>query len=301
MIQAIQDHFHHTNCPMEPLLKEERQARILSALRESRKVTVAELSQRFRASEVTIRRDLAELAASGLVIRAHRGALAAAPAPAEPPVMHRMAAAQSAKERIAQLAAGLVQAGDTLFLGSGSTTAIFAHCLAGRPHLTVVTNAINIALDLAIRDEQMPVIVIGGALRPQELSLLGHITEAALREVRVNRAVMGAQALSIRGGWTTDHMPEVATTRRILEMAPELIVLADSSKLGLTAPALVAPLQRITTLVTDDCADPRFLQEARACGINVLVAETGQPCLKTPLASPAETGAGEPPAAERQP
>jgi DeoR/GlpR family transcriptional regulator of sugar metabolism len=136
----------------------------------------------------------------------------------------------------------------------------------------VVTNAINIATELAAQESSLAVIVIGGVMRAEELSLLGHIAESSLPEVRVNKIFMGAQALSLEGGWTTDHLPEVATCRRILDMSSELVVLADHSTLGHTAPALITPFSRLHALVTDAMADPGFIRQARARGVRVLIA-----------------------------
>jgi DeoR/GlpR family transcriptional regulator of sugar metabolism len=256
---------------MVGLLKEERQLRILDALQEDKKATVLELSQRFGTSQVTIRRDLAELAGSGRLIRAHKGALALQPAPAEPPVIQRMSIGREDKDRIAKAAAGLVCEGDSIFVGSGSTMACFARHLAGLKRLTVITNAINVAAELASMGSDFVVVVLGGVVRAPELSLLGHISEQALAEVRFNKIFMGVQALSLESGWTTDHLPEVATTRKIIEMAGELIVLADHTKLGHIAAAWIAPVTRVTTLVTDDQADPVFLSQLQSIGVQVLV------------------------------
>lgn len=257
---------------MDGYLKEERQNVILARLAENGRVTVKELAQAFGASEVTIRRDLAELVASGRLIRTHRGALAVVSAQPEPPVVHRQSINHEAKTKIARLAAELVEDGDSIFIGSGSTMTYFARQLTGRRKLTVITNAINIAADLAAAEGDLSVVVVGGMLRAPELSLLGHIAEKTLPEVRVRKIFMGVQALSIEQGWTSDHMPEVTTTRRVLEMAPELIVLADHSKLGQTAAAFIAPITRLSALVTDSGADPRFLEHLSKAGIKVLVA-----------------------------
>ena len=260
---------------MSILLKEERQARIIEALQENKRATVAELSRRFGTSEVTIRRDLSELAASGQLIRAHRGALAVNSAPPEPPVVQRMTLQRSDKEAIAHLAAELVDDGDSIFVGSGSTMACFARCLFQRRRLTVITNALNIAAELAAQETDLTVVVIGGVLRPAELSMLGHIAEQTLSEVRVNKIFMGVQSLSIEGGWTTDHLPEVQTTRRILSMTAELIVLADHNKLDHTAAAFIAPITRLTTLVTDEQAPAAFVEQLRTKGVHVLIARSG--------------------------
>jgi DeoR/GlpR family transcriptional regulator of sugar metabolism len=254
------------------LLKEERQQLILEALEGNKKIAVAELSQRFGASQVTIRRDLAELAAGGKLIRAHRGALGRAPALPEPPIVQRLDQEKDLKENIARAAAALVAENEAVFLGSGSTTTFLARHLARCQKLTVVTNAINIAMELASTGGSLAVVVTGGVMRSPELSLLGHIADQTLHEVRVSKVFMGMQAINLEGGLTTDHLPEVATTRRIIEMAQELIVLADHTKLGQTAAAFIAPITRMNTLVTDDRADPDFLENLRAAGIRVIVA-----------------------------
>ena len=257
---------------MENLLKEERQQKILEVLQDNHRVTVPELSQRFGASQVTIRRDLAELAAGGKLLRAHRGALQVVPAPPEPPVVQRILLANDLKERIARAALNLVADGDSIFIGSGSSMSIFARRLASKKRLTVFTNALNIAAELAAGGDEITVIVTGGVLRPAELSLLGHIAELTLPEVRVSKVFMGVQALHVERGWTTDHLPEVATTRRILEMAPDLVVLADHTKLGRTAAALIAHTERIHTLITDSQADPAMLALFEAKGMRVILA-----------------------------
>jgi DeoR/GlpR family transcriptional regulator of sugar metabolism len=256
---------------MVKLLKEERQRRILEVLQEQKWVTVPELSSRFGISEVTIRRDLHELAVSGKLYRAHRGAIETVPAPPEPPVVQRMILEQENKERIAQAAAQLIQNGDSVFIGSGSTTTLVARWLLSRSHLTVVTNSLNIAVELSA-GEDVTVVMTGGVLRRSELSVLGHIAEQSLQELRVDKVVMGVQALSIEGGWTTDHMPEVTTTRRILEMASQLIIVTDHTKLERIAAAYIAPIKRITTLVTDRKADAGFLSRVEALGVQIIQA-----------------------------
>jgi len=253
-------------------LKEERQQLILEAVRDNRQATVSELSRRFDVSEVTIRRDLRELAAQGVLRRAHGGAVMAAPAPPEPPVIQRMAHAQKCKERIGRAAAALVADGESVFIGSGSTTACVARHLTDRNDLTVVTNALNVATELSTA-KGVTVVVTGGMMRASELSLIGHIAELALREVRVDKAIMGMQAISLEEGMTNDYLPEVMTDRTIIEMAPELIIVADHTKFGKVASAYIAPVERATILVTDPEADLETLDRLREMGVRVIVAD----------------------------
>jgi DeoR/GlpR family transcriptional regulator of sugar metabolism len=257
---------------MDTLLKEERQQLILAMLSENNKVTVTDLSQRFGTSEVTIRRDLADLATEGKLVRTHRGALSVTPALPEPPVVQRMAQEHDFKKAIARGALPLVHNGESIFIGSGSTMTVFARMLGCRKHLTVFTNALNIAIDLANCENEMTVVVTGGVVHSIELSLFGHIAEMTLPEVRVNKVFMGAQAISLDGGWTTDHIPEVSTTRHMLDMSPELIILADHTKLGRTAAAFITPVTRITTLVTDTQANAALVAQLIARGVQVITA-----------------------------
>jgi DeoR/GlpR family transcriptional regulator of sugar metabolism len=252
-------------------LKEERQQLILESVRDNRQVTVAGLSHRFNVSEVTIRRDLRELAARGALRRAHGGAVTAVSAPPEPPVIQRMIQTESCKQCIGRAAATLVSDGDSVLIGSGSTTTYVARYLVDRENLTVVTNALTTAVELASA-EGVTVVVTGGMMRSSELSLVGHIAEQSLREVRVDKVIMGTPAISLEAGLTNDYLPEVMTDRAIIEMAPKLILVADHTKFSKVASAYVAPVERITTLVTDAETDLQTLTCLRRLGIQVVVA-----------------------------
>jgi DeoR/GlpR family transcriptional regulator of sugar metabolism len=261
------------NGDMASLLKEERQQLIIEAVQDSRQATVVELSRRFDVSEVTIRRDLRELAALGALRRAHGGAVVAAIAPPEPPVVQRMGRTEHNKACIGRAAAALVSDGESVFIGSGSTTAHVARHLVGRKDLTVVTNALTIATELASAPG-VTVVVTGGMMRPTELSLVGHITEQSLREVRVDKVILGMRAINLESGMTNDYLPEVMTDRTIIEMAPELIVVVDHTKFGKVASAYVAPVDRVTTLVTNSETAPGILDRLREMGVQVIVADT---------------------------
>jgi DeoR/GlpR family transcriptional regulator of sugar metabolism len=258
---------------MSGLLKEERQQLILGAVKDKRQATVAELSRRFDVSEVTIRRDLRELASLGALRRAHGGAVVADSVLSELPVVQRMGRAENCKACIGRAAAALVSDGDSVFIGSGSTTAHVARHLVARKDLTVVTNALTVATEFA-SVEGVTVVVTGGMMRPSELSLVGHITEQSLREVRVDKVILGMRAIDLDAGMTNDYLPEVMTDRTIIEMAPELIVVADHTKFGKIASAYVAPVERITTLVTNSDTNPETLTRLRELGIRVIIADT---------------------------
>jgi DeoR/GlpR family transcriptional regulator of sugar metabolism len=253
------------------VLKEERQSIILERLEKDRQVRVAGLSDALGVSKVTIRRDLREMDEQGKLRRAHGGAVVAEPAPPEPPVVQRLARVKHCKECIGREAAALVADGESVFIGSGSTTACVARNLTGRRNLTVVTNALSVGTELA-GAVGVTVVVTGGMMRHSELSLVGHIAEQSLREVRVDKVIMGMQAISLEAGMTNDYLPEVMTDRTILEMAPDLIVVADHTKFGKVASAFIAPTDRITTLITDSEASAEFVSALEQMGVRVIVA-----------------------------
>jgi DeoR family transcriptional regulator of aga operon len=256
---------------MHTLLNTERQQQIAQFIREYKRATVAELSERFDVSEATIRRDLEKLDSEGEIQRAHGGAVAVERAAPEPPVVHRMVENEEEKRRIGRAAAQLVQDGDIIFLGSGTTTLEVARNLDDKKNLTVITNALNVVNQLAGK-QNITVIVTGGLFRHSELSLIGHITEQALRELCANKVIMGIRAISIEEGLTNDYLPETMTDRAIIQFAPEVILVADHSKFGKASTALVAPITSLQKIVTDAGISPQIVADLRARGIEVIVA-----------------------------
>ena len=253
------------------LLNTERQHQIAQFIREHKRATVAELSERFDVSEATIRRDLETLDSRGEIRRAHGGAVAVERAAPEPPVINRLVENEEEKRRIGQAAAQLVQDGDVIFLGSGTTTLEVARNLDDKKNLTVITNALNVINQLAGK-QNITVIVTGGLFRHSELSLIGHITEQALKELRADNVIMGMRAISIEEGLTNDYLPETMTDRTIIQFAPKVILVVDHSKFGKVSTALVAPITSVQKIVTDAGISPQIVADLRARGIEVIIA-----------------------------
>jgi DeoR/GlpR family transcriptional regulator of sugar metabolism len=252
-------------------IKDERLSYIIDVVRHDGKTTVTELSAHFGISDITTRRDLKTLEEQGLIRRAHGGGVYPVEEQVEAPVIQRMQDNRPEKECIARAVAELVDDNDSIFIGSGSTAMHIARHLKYHQELTVVTNAINVVTELAPH-ENVNLIVLGGLLRASELSMVGHITEQALREVRVDKVIMGIGALDISAGLTNESMPEVMTDRAIIKMGLKLILVADHTKFGRVASAYVAPVERITTLVTDDKTDAVILKQIQEMGVDVIVA-----------------------------
>jgi DeoR/GlpR family transcriptional regulator of sugar metabolism len=248
----------------------DRQLQILQLVERQQRISVADICATFEVSEATARRDLETLAAEGKVQRVHGGAIALTQAPPEQPILQRQDEQAQEKLRIGQAAAALVQDGETIFLGSGTTVLEAARTLRGRRNLTVITNSLPVVNALA-GVEGITVICLGGMLRDSELSFIGHITEQALAEVRADKVLIGTRAISLEHGLTHEYLPETMTDRAILKSGREIVVLADHSKLGRAATVLLAPLERIHTIVTDELSPRDFVNAVQEKGIRVII------------------------------
>ena len=248
----------------------ERQKQILSLLGRQGRLSVAEIVEQFSISEATARRDLETLASQGKAQRVHGGVIALEQAPPELPILERKSEQTEEKGRIGQVAASLVKEGETVFLGSGTTVLEAARNLRNHRQLTVVTNSLPV-LNMLAGQKEITVISLGGMLRESELSFIGHITEQALAELRVDKVFMGARGISLEHGLTNDYLQETLTDRAILKVGREVIVVADYSKINRVSTALLAPLDVMSILITDSKADKKFLTAIKKNGIQVLI------------------------------
>ncbi len=252
------------------MLGYERRERIRRLIAARQQVSVGELSALLGASPSTIRRDLARLEQEGRLQREHGGATAceSTPAAPEPSVLERANEQIEDKRRIGRAAAQLVADGETVFISSGTTTAEVARCLRGRTGLIVMTNALNIA-HLLLDDPGITLVVVGGLLRRSELSLVGPLADQAVRDLRADKVIMGIHALHPDFGLTNDTLLETQTDRAILHCAPQVIIVADHTKLGRVAPSLVAPVTEMHVLVTDRAAPNDVLEALRNRGVRI--------------------------------
>ncbi|GAB4490888.1 MAG: DeoR/GlpR family DNA-binding transcription regulator [Anaerolineales bacterium] len=250
---------------------EERQTSILSLLARQGRLSVAEIVEQFKVSEATARRDLEALTERGKIQRVHGGALPVKQAQPEAPLLQREQEQFFEKQRIGQAAAALVEDGETVFLASGTTTLEVARHLRARQNLTVITNSLPVMNTLA-NLPGIKLIGIGGLLRQSELSFVGHIAEQAIAELRADKIILGVHAFSLEHGLTSDYLPETLTDRAILKIGRQVILVADHTKFGRVAPAYLAPLESIHTLVTDSAAPPDFLDALRERGLRVVTA-----------------------------
>ena len=248
----------------------ERQKQILSILARKKRLSVTDIVKRFSISEATARRDLESLTLQGKVQRVHGGVIAVEQAPPELPILERETEQREEKIRIGRGAASLVADHESLFLGSGTTVVEVARNLREHKNLTVMTNSLPV-LNLLAGIKGITVISLGGMLRESEDSFIGHITEQALTEVRVDKVLMGTRGASLEHGLTNDYLQETLTDRAILNIGREVIIVADHTKVNRVSTVLLAPLKAIHTFVTDSGVDKKFVQVLKQQGIQVVI------------------------------
>lgn len=254
----------------QPLSPFDRQDAILRYVERQQRVSITQVCDQFAISLATARRDLEVLAQEGKLERVHGGAVALRKAPPEPPLSLRSAVQADEKRRIGARAASLINDRETVFLGSGTTVVEIAHQLHSRTSLTVITNSLLVMNALA-GAKGVTVLGLGGELRPSEMSFIGHLTEQALREFRLDKVFIGVRALDIHEGLTNDYLPEAQTDRAILRAARQAILVADHTKCGRIAPVFLTPLKAIQMFITDSQTPAEFVDALNQAGIVTLI------------------------------
>lgn len=250
------------------VLGQARQDELLNYLRTFRTGHVAELSQVLGASPSTIRRDLDELQERGLVERVHGGA-AITTIGSEAGQAIRARSHPSEKRRIGEVAARLIEHGSTILVSGGTTTEHMLPFLGDLRDVTVITNGVQIAAGLAEYSD-LNVIVLGGELRRESMSLLGHLVVEGIQDFTVDVAFMGAFGVDPRDGLTGANLHETQTDRAMVEAARKVVIVADSSKLDQRGPVRLAPIERVHTLVIDDGISPDVVARFEQSGVTVL-------------------------------
>jgi DeoR family transcriptional regulator of aga operon len=253
------------------LLVEERRRLIAELLDKQERATVEELVERFGVSAVTIRGDLDRLAESGALVRSHGGALKRLDQ-RDAPIAVKETLHHGEKVRIAQAAVQLVREHETVILDSGTTTAEVARRLKllDLKALTVVTNGLNIATELA-NLPNIRVIVLGGLLRQMSYSTVGPQAEQALRGLYADRLFLGVDGLDLQGGLTTPDLLEAQLNALMIKVSREVVTVADSSKFQRRSLSLIANVTDVHRVITDDKAPPVVVASLRALNIDVTV------------------------------
>jgi DeoR family transcriptional regulator of aga operon len=249
--------------------------RTLELVTDRGNVSIAEVAQALGVSTATVRRDLNLLAEQRLVTRTHGGA-AVLGSGYELPLQYRIPRQAEAKLAIARTVAALVPPGAAVGLNGGTTTTEVARALGasdrhGSVGVTIVTNALNIAYELSVR-EHVKIVVTGGVPRSRSYELVGPLVAAGLADVNLDVAVLGVDGLTARSGATTVHEGEADASRHLAAAAARVVVAADATKLGRTTFARMLPLDRLDTLVTDGPVPADLAADLAGAGVEVVLA-----------------------------
>jgi DeoR/GlpR family transcriptional regulator of sugar metabolism len=249
-----------------PLLSAERRQAILDALARDGKVVAARLVEELGVSEDTVRRDLRELAAQGLVQRVHGGALA--PAPQQGSFSHRRETWTEATAALADAAVKVIADARVVLLDGSTTNLEVARRLPPDRDCTILTNSPPIAAALA-EHPNVEVVMIGGRLDKRDQVTVGAATVDFLRTVRADACVLGVCALHPEAGLSTDDLEEAHVKRAMVAASADVIALATADKLSAGSTYLVAPVGELTHVVAEAAADDALLDPYRAIGVTV--------------------------------
>jgi DeoR family fructose operon transcriptional repressor len=251
------------------LFVEERKARILELLSEREKVTVAELCTLFNVSGGTIRSDLNDLDASGLLIKTHGGAIRRTKAAFEPKTGEREVYELAAKQSIAKAALELIEDGDVILLDAGTTVFELARIIGSRRSLNIVTNDMHTA-DFLEKIPGMSVFLIGGLLRQNFHCVVGTLGIELLSKITVDTAFMGTNSFSVQKGATSPDIQQAEIRSKMIECAKRVVLLCDHTKVGKTSFAQSVPTDRIDVLITDHMSNEEKA-ELEESGVKVVV------------------------------
>ncbi|MCL4297408.1 MAG: DeoR/GlpR family DNA-binding transcription regulator [Anaerolineae bacterium] len=249
-----------------------RQLKILQHLTQHNRLEVVRLSELLDVSPSTVRRDLRALQKSGLLQRTHGTAQIPTPIRYELPYENRAAQHVEAKRKIAAVARQLIEPELVIGLSGGSTCTELARQLRAMEHVTVVTNAVNIALELQGQLGKR-VIVTGGLLNQDSYELVGNLVTQSLQNMHLNLAFLGASGVDLDFGFSMADEPETVASRAFMAAAEQTIILADHSKLGKTTFARLCPLREVDLLITDHGINHEQHLALQNAGLKVLVAE----------------------------
>ena len=250
------------------MLNEERRRAILAMVNREGRVLVLDLAKRFETSQVTIRKDLEELHARGLIHRTHGGALPAREGALEDPTLREKEKLhRKEKLRIAETAARMVQEGQVVILDSGTTTTAIARALRNFQNLTIVTNAVNIAAELS--GTAVEVILTGGTLRKNSFSLVGPIAEETLHRLNADVLFLGVDGFDVHYGLSTPNLLEAKVNRVMVEVAKRTVAVCDASKFGRRSLSLIVPPSALHGVVTDRGVPNSDIRALKKSGIEV--------------------------------
>jgi DeoR/GlpR family transcriptional regulator of sugar metabolism len=233
-------------------------------------VSISGAAQRLSTSAVTIRRDLDQMAEAGLIARTHGGAVAAGLS-REPPYLEKIGQAASEKEAIGRLAASLVNDGETIVIGPGTTTEALVANLLGHTGLTVITNSLPVA-EAFVASPDNEVLMTGGSLRGSIRAVVGESTASMLRGLHADKTFISGNGLTSDFGLSTPALAVADADRAMAAASYQVIVLADHTKFGIRTAVRTVAVEAMTHLVTDPGSPRTELDALSESGVDVHIA-----------------------------
>ena len=254
------------------LLANQRREQILKILREDGSAKVIDLAKLFKVSEVTVRQDLEKLESDDLIIREHGGAFLKSIEDQVSTLSLMNKDNMEKKGLIGKKAAELIDNGEVIILDSGSTTTEIAKNLVGRKNLTVITNALNIAILLGSHPG-IDVMMTGGEFKPPTLSLTGQKAADFLADIHVDKLFLATAGISLRAGLTYPSISDLVVKKAMIEAADAVYLVADSTKIRKTAFASLGALSMIDYIITDPSVSREHRELFSEHDINFIIAD----------------------------
>ncbi|WP_340114924.1 DeoR/GlpR family DNA-binding transcription regulator [Maribellus mangrovi] len=253
------------------MLPKQRRQKIFELIREDGNAKVLNLSRIFKVTEVTIRQDLEKLEEEGLIVREHGGAHLKDIGMSVRNIELLSKEHMSEKEAIARKAVALINDGDTIILDSGSTVTEIAKQISGFKNLTVITNALNIALILGA-DPEINLILTGGEFKAPTLSLTGQKAADSLEGLHVDKLFLATAGITLKSGLTYPSISDIVVKRAMIESADVVYLAADSSKIGKSSFASLGALSLIDFLITDSNIEADFKELFQRHDVKLIIA-----------------------------
>lgn len=251
-----------------------RRKKIMNLILTNGQVYVTELSKEFEVSEVTIRNDLEQLEKKDMLVRARGGALRIeSSVSADHRLSDKDKLHHEEKSRIGKCAAKLINDNDTIIIDSGTTTIEIIKNLPEVKELTIITNALNIVNQLVAQNNaNVNIIMLGGYLRRNSLSLVGPLADKNLLHLFVDKVFLGVDGFDIKYGIYTPNIEEAYINQKMIDLAKEVILVADSSKFQRKSMGFICETSRIHTVVTDEGLAPEDRKQLTDMGIKLIIA-----------------------------
>jgi len=248
----------------------DRRMKILELVNLKGHVKVNDLSKVFIVSEVTIRNDLTHLEKKGLLIKTRGGGLKTQRVGIDQKLNEKAKIYSKEKQAIGKKAAEIIKDDDTIIIDSGTTTLEIAKSLGSIKNLTVITNSLNIASQLV--NDEIKVILLGGILRHNSLSLIGPIAENSIKNFYCDKLFIGVDGIDSQYGISTPNSEEAHLNRLMIEISKEVIIVTDSSKFKKRSFAFIAPMSKVNLVITDSKIPEDELKNLQNIGVKTIIA-----------------------------